>query len=80
MQKFSDFAEELNPVWQGHNRAIVKSIDSDGLIVCDVQTVEEQSGEEVIVRSDSNIGFTTENAPFELSQADIDEINGIEPI
>jgi hypothetical protein len=62
--------KEIN--WQGYNQAVVKSIDSDGMVICDVQEMVD----DVVVRSDTNIGFRkSDNMPFELTDEEIEEIN-----
>ena len=57
--------------WQGYNKAVIKSIDSDGMIVCDMH--REVNG--VVVKVADNIGFRpTDKIPFELTDEEIEEI------
>ena len=57
--------------WQGYNKAVIKSIDSDGMIVCDM--CKEVDG--VVVKVTENIGFRpTDKIPFELTDEEIEEI------
>ena len=57
--------------WQGYNKAVIKSIDSDGMIVCDMH--REVDG--VVVKVADNIGFRpTDKIPFELTDEEIEEI------
>jgi len=66
--------KEIN--WQGYNQAVVKSIDSDGMVICDVQEMVD----DVVVRSDTNIGFRkSDNMPFELTDEEIEDLTNPQP-
>lgn len=70
--------KDFEPAWQNCTRAIVKSIDSDGQYICDIQQLEgeDTDGEPIYSTLHTNIGFTTETAPFELTQEEINDITG----
>ena len=60
--------------WQDCKRVIIKSIDSDGQYVCDLQKFMGEDYETL----HTDIGFTESNKPFEdLTQEEIDIINDV---
>jgi len=66
--------------WQDCKRVIIKSIDSDGQYVCDLQKFmgEDADCEPIYETLHTNIGFTESNKPFEdLTQEEIDIINDV---
>jgi len=54
--------------WQNYNQVVIKSIDSNDMIICDIQQVVDG----MVIKSDTNIGFRqTDKIPFKLTEMDI---------
>lgn len=66
--------------FQGFNQAVVKSIDSDGMVVCDLQNVTQNEDEVTINQSLNDYGFPLGvNRPFSLNTGEEEYLKGMTP-
>lgn len=66
--------------FQGFNQAVVKSIDSDGMVLCDLQKVSQDGDDISIDQEEKNYGFPAgTNKPFTLNTGEEEYLKGMPP-
>lgn len=66
--------------FQGFNQAVIKSIDSDGMILCDLQQTTQEGDDITIEKQENNYGFPVGiNKPFSLHIGEEEYVKGLQP-